>query len=372
MIENFGFIRADARFIPLRDESVHCCVTSPPYWGLRKYVVKGPQLGLEKTFEEYVAKMVEVLREVKRILRKDGTLWLNLGDSYGSGRKTDHALGKQGFSKQLIGIPWRVAFSLQADGWYLRSDIIWSKPNPMPESVEDRPTKAHEYIFLFSKSQKYYFDAEAVKESSITHAVEHRGIGISNKRKDLRSDIESRHRSSIQGGQSMQAEPNGQRNIRTVWTIATQPYPEAHFATFPEELPERCIKAGTSEKGCCPKCGKPWVRVVSRNTNSRMVEPSEIDRFGTGEAGIHRKVGGQYQKWLDANPKKTIGWKPSCSCGQEPVPCVVFDPFIGSGTVGRVSEELGRRWVGLDLGYGKLVKNRILGITGKGLLEDLF
>lgn len=223
-------------------ESVQCVVTSPPYWGLRDYGVPG-QLGLERTPEEYVEKMVAVFREVRRVLRKDGTVWLNLGDSYAhssSGSDVRNVGGFQGEQiranpkmadayqtrkkdlpdglkpKDLVGIPWRVAFALQADGWWLRSDIVWAKPNPMPESIRDRPTRAHEYIFLLTKSERYYYDQDAIREPL--------------------ADPEALARIAAQGA-----------NARTVWTIPTEPYPEAHFATFPTELARRCILAGTKE-----------------------------------------------------------------------------------------------------------------------------
>jgi len=237
----------------LPDESVNCCVTSPPYWGLRDYGVAG-QLGLEKTPEEYVAHMVEVFREVRRVLRSDGTLWLNLGDSYASNtkgtggpsdkqdsnagsryepRKLVHGLKE----KDLCGIPWRVAFALQSDGWWLRQDIIWAKPNPMPESVRDRCTKAHEYIFMLTKSARYWYDAGAISEkfSGVPYQGRDNGAIMNGDRKDKGRTI---------------GMTTATRNRRTVWTIATQPYPEAHFATFPQEIPELCIKAG------CPKGGK--------------------------------------------------------------------------------------------------------------------
>jgi len=194
--------------------SVQTCVTSPPYWGLRDYGVEG-QLGLEKTPDEYVAKMVDVFREVRRVLRDDGTLWLNLGDSYSARSGTGYtqmATTAPGLkTKDLIGIPWRVAFALQADGWYLRQDIIWHKPNPMPESVRDRCTKAHEYIFLLSKSRRYYFDSEAMKEPTV---------------------------------QSESGFGNETRNRRSVWSVNLRPYKGAHFATFPPDLIRPCVRAG--------------------------------------------------------------------------------------------------------------------------------
>jgi DNA modification methylase len=218
------------------DESIQCCVTSPPYWGLRDYGVE-EQIGLEKTPEEYVTKLVDVFREVRRVLRPDGTLWLNLGDSYATGagamNTTDpKAAGRlreaSGITqpnrrpipglkpKDLVGIPWMVAFALRSDGWYLRSDIIWAKNNPMPESVRDRPTKAHEYLFLLSKSP----NGGNGHEGGYSHA----GQGSSTRK--------------------FGADPTT-RNARSVWTINTKPYREAHFATFPEELPRRCILAGS-------------------------------------------------------------------------------------------------------------------------------
>ena len=201
--------------------SVQCCVTSPPYWGLRDYGHDG-QIGLEETPEQYVARLVAVFAEVRRVLADDGVLWLNLGDSYGSG-------------KQLVGIPWRVAFALQADGWYLRSDTIWHKPNPMPESVRDRPTKAHEYVFLLSKSARYFYDQDAVKERSSEGS---HGGGRSHP---------SRYQaaSGRNDGNSAMGILTETRNARSVWTIATQPYSGAHFAVMPPALADRCIKSGS-------------------------------------------------------------------------------------------------------------------------------
>jgi DNA modification methylase len=251
-------------------------VTSPPYWGLRDYGVTG-QLGLEPTPDAYVARLVEVFREVRRVLADDGTLWLNLGDSYAA----SNASGAQGTTgqratrtftarttpkmadglkpKDLVGIPWRVAFALQADGWYLRSDIIWSKPNPMPESVTDRPTKAHEYVFLLSKSERYYYDADAIAEP-VTCPDPRMVDGFVPKSvhgKHSEDKQNSAHRKQDWTGNPTYTGFNGRwssvehpptRNARTVWTIPTSPYPGAHFATFPEELARRCILAG-SETG---------------------------------------------------------------------------------------------------------------------------
>jgi DNA modification methylase len=271
-----AFIIGDAlrELRKLPDASVNCCVTSPPYWGLRDYGVPG-QLGLERTPAEYVARMVELFREVRRVLRDDGTLWLNLGDSYahngpcGGGspvakrdhagldqepyRMTDKAKQKQmayrvppGLKpKDLVGIPWRVAFALQADGWYLRSDIIWHKPNPMPESVTDRPTKAHEYLFLLTKSERYWYDAAAVRENRQTAG--NRYVGARYKgRVGGHGTSGSLQRYEASGLQPSATEG---RNRRTVWNIATKPYAGAHFATFPPALIEPCILAGCSAGG---------------------------------------------------------------------------------------------------------------------------
>lgn len=326
-------------------ESVQTCVTSPPYWGLRDYgtatweggsaecdhvarmnrndgdrqAVDGfggnrntdghasmgarqyretcgkcgarrvdAQLGLEPTPGEYVARMVEVFREVRRVLRDDGTLWLNLGDSFaagGAGSPSDkstlkgngHAGGgpklravgttqtrASGLKpKDLVGIPWRVAFALQEDGWYLRSDVIWAKPNPMPESVTDRPTKAHEYLFLFAKSARYFYDAESIREPN-----------VSTSKGPWSQAYRDAQREAVDGGDSFgrRWNPDG-RNARSVWTITTKPYAGAHFATFPPELPERCIKAGSAEGDLVldPFSGSGTTAFVARQLARRAV-----------------------------------------------------------------------------------------------------
>lgn len=241
----------------LPDRSAHCCVTSPPYFGLRDYGCED-QIGLEATPGEFVEQMVAVFREVRRVLRDDGTLWLNLGDSYAANRgyqvpstkggqkhSAAQAAGGKGSvvpdglkPKDLIGIPWRVAFALQADGWYLRQDIIWHKPNAMPESVRDRCTKAHEYVFLLSKSERYYFDRNAMQEPA--SVPEGPGNASSNRyAKRAETDPRMRTKAGL-----AKIGPRGTRNKRSVWTIATQPFADAHFATMAPNLAETCIKAG--------------------------------------------------------------------------------------------------------------------------------
>jgi len=264
---DYRVLRGDCREVlrTLPDSSVQTCVTSPPYYGLRDYGIDG-QIGLEQSPDEYIAQMTQVFREVRRVLRDDGTLWLNLGDSYSAGGRGGGAEGSlqsgnkgsttgavfapwkvQGYKeKNLLGIPWRVAFALQADGWYLRQDIIWHKPNPMPESVTDRCTKAHEYIFLLSKSARYHYDHEAIAEEAVTPID---GRGSTEERKSLGHPSrygDSEGMAARGEGWSMpsiSARPSG-RNKRSVWTVCTRPFADAHFATFPPDLIEPCILAG--------------------------------------------------------------------------------------------------------------------------------
>lgn len=427
-------LQADARHIPLADESVQCVVTSPPYWGLRDYgtaeweggslecdhiphLSGGPkqtpgvgfnghaakadrpgescgrcgarrvdkQLGLERTPEEYVANMVAVFREVKRVLRDDGTCWVNMGDGYaadsrGTGANRIETSPKQRTNsgsyfqdavrshhglkpKDLVGIPWRLAFALQADGWWLRSDIVWAKPNPMPESVTDRPTKSHEYIFLLTKSANYFFDQEAVREPSTERPSGNleRFIATSGERSRLNTHL----------GSSVPYKPNGNgRHLRSVWTIPTQPYPEAHFATFPEEIPKRCILAGTSARGCCPVCGAPWERVVKKE------RPFQSGSGRSGNMPIGKNgpslQGGGATLDIRRGPcveSTTLGFRPHCACQPDTdafrvdyrLPaCLVLDPFAGSGTTVAVAESLGRRGIGLELSwdYLQLAKRR--------------
>jgi DNA modification methylase len=343
---------------------------------LRDYGVEG-QIGLESTPEEYVKNMIAVFREVRRVLRDDGTVWLNLGDSYAGSSMTGGvgsgtiAGTQQGTakgvdirftakrndglkSKDLIGIPWRVAFALQADGWYLRQDIIWHKPNPMPESIKDRCTKSHEYVFLLSKSARYYYDNEAIKEKSANLGQTQIRFGGTKY-----GDSDDVHHQTKSGEIYSDT---GYRNKRSVWTVTTKPFKEAHFAVFPPDLIRPCILAGCPEKAC-PKCGSPWKRVIEQ-PDFPNVEDSEVDRFGNGKAGIHRKIGGQYQKWLDKNPPRFIGWESTCSCEvteKDTAPGVVLDPFMGSGTTGEVALKTNRRCIGIELNkeYKKIIDKRL-------------
>lgn len=360
----------------LPDGCVHCCITSPPYWGLRDYGVEG-QLGLEATPDEFVAKMVAVFREVRRVLRDDGTLWLNLGDSYAGGgnyrgvnseatlsakqrsnggaRGVSQLLGAAGKDwqgckpKDLCGIPWRVAFALQADGWYLRQDIIWAKPNPMPESVTDRCTKAHEYVFLLTKSARYYYDAEAVKEAATPCRVDYTGDQKNNTVDPVLQATRMKGR-VVETGSS--------KNRRSVWTIPTAPFSEAHFATFPPKLVEPCILAGTSAKGCCAKCGAPWERVVERTTQSESIAGPKST--AKREQGLATAFSG-YADGSTSPSFRTLGWQPTCACGGEPVPCTVLDCFGGSGTVAAVALPLGRNAILCELNpaYAAMAERRI-------------
>lgn len=316
----------------LPDQHVQMCVTSPPYWGLRDYGVEG-QAGLEKTPEEYVSKMVEVFREVRRVLLDDGSLWLNLGDSFAhdrtkqvpysnvngnrsAGLTSRIPLGLK--AKDLVGIPWMVAFALRADGWYLRSDIIWNKKNCMPESVTDRPTRSHEYIFLLTKSARYYYDAEIIKERGVFAGPNGAGTQNSTTGQGFarRSPEQEKERQDKQRGHSRrhagfndrwdamtkEQQTGVMRNKRDVWTVATHPYHESHFATFPPDLIKPCVLAGS--------------------------KPGDI----------------------------------------------VLDPFCGSGTSGVVALNYGRDFLGIELNteYVKMAENRIKQEAGNGNMESMF
>jgi DNA modification methylase len=360
--------------------SVHCVVTSPPYWGLRDYGHDG-QIGLEERPEAYVARLVDVFREVRRVLRDDGTVWLNLGDSYAAARggttppaetlaggvggwtedgarvnrdrhdgynpsRNAHAIGLK--HKDLVGIPWRVAFALQADGWWLRQDIIWHKPNPMPESVTDRCTKAHEYVFLLTKSARYFYDAEAVAEPAL------QPIGP--------PSLVSQHKQAVLGAnQTGTLGTNfgpATRNRRSVWTITTKPFSGAHFAVMPPDLVEPCVLAGTSEKGCCPDCGAPMQRVMDRTPSS-----ARQGAGWTSGVGTMRNDGDRPGSFVGA-VSETKGWASFCDCATEPpIPCTVLDPFGGAGTTALVADRLGRNAIICELNpeYVNIAAERLRG-----------
>lgn len=436
MSGNVRMAHSEARDIPLPDDSVQCVVTSPPYWGLRKYageqeliwggdrsceslnaehewniesrIVQSGGLGqksakqhtnrgsdgvgfqsssgvcarcgawrgaygLEPTIQMYVEHTVEILREIRRVLRPDGVLFWNIGDSYSSGgrvghgnrighkQETNHGSMENDFRpecgeikpKDLCLIPSRVAIAAQEDGWWVRSMIIWEKVNPMPESCTDRPTDATENIIMLAKSEYYYWDKEAVAEPST-------------------SKPETRDRSKegygaaeIPGGVPLFSPGartynlSGTRNMRNVWTFPTRAYRGAHFATFPEELPRRCILAATSSKGACRQCGAPWRRVVDREpvpasafTGTSKPDDGHVNAMRVD--GERRGSGQKLQDFRDEHPPKTVGWTPTCGCnGQHGAtrPCVVLDPFGGSGTTGRVAVQLNRDAVLCDIAY---------------------
>ena len=361
----------------LPDESVHCVVTSPPYWGLRDYGQDG-QIGLEDTPEAYTARMVEVFREVRRVLRDDGTLWLNLGDSYAANKGSGYyrnqcgglkdgpqgkALRNQDFNqslppglkpKDLVGIPWRIAFALQADGWWLRQDIIWHKPNPMPESVTDRCTKAHEYVFLMSKSARYFYDAAAIAEPFADARM-----GASGARALPYSEGSGR-RDTLSDGtrKGLGVSPGETRNKRSVWTISTKPFSGAHFAVMPPDLVEPCVLAGTSEKGCCPDCGAQMQRVMDRTPSSACQGAG-----WTSGVGTMRNDGDRPGSFVGA-VSETKGWASFCDCATEtPIPCTVLDPFGGAGTTALVADRLGRNAIICELNpeYVKIAKDRLEG-----------
>jgi len=385
-----GDCRDTLKQIP--DGTVQCCVTSIPYYGLRRYLRKGhpdahKEIGQEKTVELYIETIVNVFREVRRTLHISGTVWLNSGDSYWGGKgqsgsgnpeeqaaraeagvsinRAHHQIAGDGLTrptdgkhpyykpKDLCLIPFRIADALQRDGWWLRSVICWHKKSCMPESVTDRPTNSWEPIFLLAKSQTYFFDNEAVKEpvssASLADGRTERG------QRGTKGEY-----AAVSGACGF--DPSG-RNQRNVWTLGPEPYSEAHFATFPTEIPRRAILAGTSARGCCPKCFAPWERVVEKQFVS-----TRGNSVKAGHTGKHLDESNNWKnEGCGVNETRTVGWQQGCDCGDaeifdgtKPVPCTVLDPFGGSGTTGAVAIELGRRAILCELNdaYLPLIQKR--------------
>jgi DNA modification methylase len=397
----------------LPDKHFQTCITSPPYYGLRDYgtaswvggsencshigdtlgnnrnfIDEGgrgsnkaslstgdcikcgakrvdSQIGLEETPEQFVESLVNVFREIKRVLKDDGTLWLNLGDSYSSGGRTtttnqsvrgdkDYGVTRpppvEGIKpKDLFGIPWRVAFALQADGWYLRQDIIWNKPNPMPESVQDRCTKAHEYIFLLSKSPHYYFDNVAIKEETTT-------FDNSNRDRDTTKLNNTPGRTKMAGLKTNQYET---RNKRSVWTVNTKPYKEAHFAVFPTDLIEPCVLAGSSAK-ICSGCGKSYRReMVTTDVPDRIVRDHMV-----GVIPKRDKPSRMNSKDMLSLTKEDNGFVKQCNCDTDHTEQDrIIDPFGGSGTTALVADRHNRDATVIELNeeYIEIAKNRLEG-----------
>ncbi len=377
-------------------------ITSPPYWGLRDYGVparvwggevdcrhrwKEPArgasaghgrlctrcgawkgcLGLEPEPEMYVEHLVAVMREVRRCLRPDGTLWLVLGDSFAANRshQVRDSIGLDpggdrpmrvpaGLKpKDLIGVPWRVALALQADGWWLRAENIWHKPNAMPESVRDRPTRAHEYVFLLSPSARYHYDAFAVREPDKGRRS---GNGY------VRAERLSYGGAEAPRGQAGEWVGGGGRNRRSVWSIPTRCFKGAHFATFPEDLVEVCLLAGTSPVAC-RSCGAPWQRVVS---SRRLLDGVHELRGSWTEESVRGRSGRSplptgHGHWRVTVERETIGWEPGCDHDDPGARCAVLDPFAGAATTGLVAARQGRDFVGVELSgaYARMARRRL-------------
>lgn len=372
-------LTGDARreLAQLADGSVGMCLTSPPYFGLRSYG-HDDQIGLEATPDAFIQELVAVFRGVWRVLRDDGVLLVNIGDSYAASgrggnptfatstlrgghanqdaariaRSRSPAAGMK--PKDLIGIPWMLAFALRADGWYLRQEIVWSKPNTMPESVADRCTKSHESLFLLAKSESYYFDAFAIREpasetpASVARRARAGGKAVGNSAMFGEPGGQS-------GARALPAAGSGSRNARSVWTIATKPSAVEHFATMAPELAERAIRAGSSERGCCPACGARWVRVTrptfevghTGTTGSRYARGSTAGRLARLRQAA-REQGAEY-----TGARVHVGWRPDCACNfpapLTPVPDTVLDPFGGAGTTALVADQLQRDAVLVEL-----------------------
>lgn len=345
----------------LPDASVHCVATSPPYYGLRSYLPAGHpdkahEIGTEASPAEYVARMVEVFEECRRVLHPSGVLWLNIGDSYANDAKgpgSRKGPGCQGRAnvdavqkpwrgsvlkkKDLIGVPWMLAFALRDAGWWLRAENIWGKPNGMMESVTDRPARAHEQVFLFSKSHRYFYDTFATRQPAKWSAS-------GNKARKFGDD---RGRPGNHLGASVPW-AGDTALLRSVWTISVARSKEAHFAVMPDALAARCVLAGTSEHGVCSGCGEPWRRLTRK---TRMAtRPGEQSKAKVAIVGGRGgKVIGNRDPQRHVTRVEHVDWQAGCNCGERAVPAVVLDPFAGTGTTLRVAAGLGRRAIGCDL-----------------------
>ena len=341
--------------------------------------------------------MTDIVREARRVLRADGTCWLNMGDCYSGVRGNTEAApgfdnkaatgGADFFfaadrrapglkNKDLVGIPWMLAFALRADGWYLRAENIWAKGlsfcpsyagSVMPESVTDRPTRSHEQVFLLTKSATYFYDHEAVKEKGVyqagTRAAKGSGTREGNWRGSPKQDGTGNRRTTGFNERYFATDDEGyaddKRNMRTVWAIGVELFTEAHFATYPPALIDPCLRAGTSQKGACATCGAPWKRIVEYEPMPEEIKAQfEAARARTGDDH------GRDDGFTTRRPnyvRKRIGetWQPTCECGADVVPCTVLDPFAGSGTTGEVCELLRLRFIGIDLGYHEMSARRI-------------
>jgi DNA modification methylase len=377
---HLGDVREVLKELPA--ESVDCALTSPPFFGLRDYGVD-QQIGLEATPEEWCDQLVQVFREVRRILKPAGTLWVECGDSYaGTGsaqpqtkddlppslengpkegmhgelftptRRGNIAAPRGMKPKDLLGAPWTLAFALRADGWYLRQCIIWQKPNPMPESVRDRCTTSHSYLFLLSKQPRYWFDAEAIAEPA-----DRAGTVPGGGRALAPAD------GFVNGGGWVSGEVPANRNARSVWSIPTQGYSEAHFATWPEALVERILKAGCPEQ-VCTGCGKARERQVERTPRIHAGDSGRTEAQGTVQRGKRedgKAIGTVIRERFQAgNDIQDLGWS-DCSCNQPYAPGVCLDPFMGSGTTALVARRLGRRAIGVELNpeYAEMCARRL-------------
>jgi DNA modification methylase len=391
-------------------DSVHCVVTSPPYWALRDYGIEPTEwpevtysplpgfdltvppavcaIGLEEDQYAFVGHLVQVFREIRRVIRPEATVWVNIGDSYASkkGGDTDSGFnsrwhgypqerGKQSATngafplidranasglkqKDLVGIPWLLAFALRTDGWWLRAENIWEKANPMPEAVSDRPARAHEQVFLLAKSARCFYDYVAVREPTALPSGGRQRAALRGEKDYVGAGFKDYHDGRTDRHQEHQP---ARRNLRSVWRIASQPYTGAHFAVFPPALVRPCILSGTSAGGCCAACGTPWEPINEKRTLGRHELPHDHPEYRPARyVGKHDETNGGGQRYLDV---VTVGWKPACRCGSSAGsrPCVVLDPFMGSGTTALVARELGRHAIGIELNpeYARLAASRL-------------